>query len=97
MLRRKEEETKYLTRDESGRVELWQQRPTFVTVEDGCSFFVDQDNPENQLSLEDPIDEQISKMFILPENSCLEVKVSFRKNDFWVMVGQSDNYKWRKK
>jgi len=91
--RKRVTETRYLTRDEQGRVELWIEKPTFIYIEDGESFFVDENEPENQISLDAHINRSISKMFVLADNTCLEIKVTISKKEVSVMPSRVDTYK----
>ncbi len=90
--RKKVTETRFLTRDEQGRLELWQSKPTFGCAEDGESFFVDMDEPENQISFDAPINRSIADIFLILKNICLEIRVTIDKKEVNIYPIKFDDY-----
>jgi hypothetical protein len=83
----------YLTRDEQGRVELWESKPVFVHAEDGNGFFVDVRNPENQLSLDDPFNRVLSHRVLVLNSTCQTVIVNMTKKGSTILLGETFSYK----
>jgi len=71
------EETRFVTKDEQGLVELWQSKPSLIHLVGGETIF---DDPHNQISLDAPVNKAIAGMFALPINTCLKVEVVVSKN-----------------
>ena len=90
--RKKVTETRFLTRDEQGSLELWQSKPTFVCAEDGESFVVDIDEPENQISFDAPINRSIADIFLILKNICLEIRVTIDKKEVNIYPIKFDDY-----
>jgi hypothetical protein len=90
-------ETRFLTQDEQGRVELWQSKPTFVSAGEGESFFVDMHTPENQIHLDAPINQSIADMFALTNGTCLEIRVTVEKKAVFVAPVRVETHKRKEK
>ena len=90
--KRKVSETRFVTRDETGRVELWQNKPTFINVGNGEGFFVDVDEPDNQIDLDAPINRKIAGKFILQNGTCLEVHIFVSSNNTYLLPGATYFY-----
>ena len=75
------EETRFVTKDEQGLVELWQSKPSLIHLVGGETIF---DNPHNQSSLDVSINKSIVGMFALPINTCLKIEVVVSGNNLTV-------------
>lgn len=86
------EEIRFLTKDEQGRVELWMAKPDFIQVPDGESFFEDLEEPENQITLDSPINNSLAKAFWIDKNTCVKIKIKVAKDEILAMPIKYYNY-----
>ena len=91
--RKKKIASRFVTKDSSGTVELWSKKPTFHNLGHGFGCFLDDEHPENHISLESEFNANLVKQFLLPDTSCLEIELEVTKKGVSYRLVRAYNYK----